>query len=186
MTVYFSWFFGAFLAGGYLGKFNTIFYLSIVYACGSMIIAVGAIEELSDPEDKNPVIMRVITLVGLVFIALGSGGIKPCVSSFGGDQFKLPEQAKQAIQFISIFYFTVHIGSLISTIVTPLLREDVHCFGRQDCFPLAFGAPGVLMIMSIIIFIIVKPLYRIFPASGNMTVKVIKCISVSYFILHEH
>jgi len=35
------------------------------------------------------------SLIGLALIALGTGLIKPCVSSFGGDQFKLPEQEKQ-------------------------------------------------------------------------------------------
>ena len=27
--------------------------------------------------------------VGLLLIALGTGGIKPCVASFGGEQFKV-------------------------------------------------------------------------------------------------
>lgn len=27
-------------------------------------------------------------VIGLVTIALGTGGIKPCVSAFGGDQFE--------------------------------------------------------------------------------------------------
>ena len=31
---------------------------------------------------------RVMTFGGLVLIALGTGGIKPCVAAFGGDQFK--------------------------------------------------------------------------------------------------
>ena len=29
-----------------------------------------------------------LAALGLVIIALGTGGIKPCVSAFGGDQFK--------------------------------------------------------------------------------------------------
>ena len=29
-----------------------------------------------------------MTFGGLVLIALGTGGIKPCVAAFGGDQFK--------------------------------------------------------------------------------------------------
>lgn len=31
---------------------------------------------------------RALTLVGLTVIAMGTGGIKPCVSAFGGDQFQ--------------------------------------------------------------------------------------------------
>ena len=38
---------------------------------------------------------REFSLIGLGLIALGTGGIKPCVASFGGDQFKLPEQEAQ-------------------------------------------------------------------------------------------
>lgn len=51
--------------------------------------------------------------------------------------------------FFSLFYMSINAGSLISTTVTPILREDVHCFGEEDCFSLAFGVPGVLMITSI-------------------------------------
>ena len=34
-------------------------------------------------------------MIGLALIALGTGGIKPCVAAFGGDQFKLPNQERQ-------------------------------------------------------------------------------------------
>lgn len=71
------------------------------------------------------------------------------MSAFGGDQFKLPDQAKQLAQFFSIFYFSINAGSLISTYITPILRHDVHCFGGDTCFPLAFGVPAILMILSL-------------------------------------
>lgn len=65
---------------------------------------------------------RPMTMAGLFLIAVGTGGIKPCVSAFGGDQFKLPEQARQASSFFSTFYFAINLGSLLSTILTPILR----------------------------------------------------------------
>lgn len=50
-------------------------------------------------------VCSVVAVVGLVLIAVGTGGIKPCVSAFGGDQFQLPLQEKMLNQFFSIFYF---------------------------------------------------------------------------------
>lgn len=121
-----------------------------------------------------------MTILGLFLIALGSGGIKPCVAAFGGEQFKVPQQAKQLALFFSMFYFSINAGSLISTTVTPILREDVNCFGMDDCFPLAFGVPAALMALSIVIFLAGKFLYKILPNQGNMLVKVVKCIAVSF------
>lgn len=119
---------------------------------------------------------RTFTFVGLSLIALGSGGIKPCVSSFGGDQFKIPEQAKQLAWFFSLFYFSVNSGSFVSTLLTPILRDDVSCFGNDDCFSLGFFVPAALMATSIIIFIAGSFLYVHKPGGGNMMVKVSKCV----------
>jgi len=80
-------------------------------------------------------------------IAIGTGGIKPCVSAFGGDQFVLPQQERYLITFFSIFYFSINTGSLISTLLTPVIRET-ECFG-DNCFSLAFLVPAILMILSI-------------------------------------
>jgi len=81
--------------------------------------------------------------------SIGAGGIKPCVSSFGGDQFVLPGQEDQLRKFFSIFYFSVNVGALLSTFITPELRKSVQCFDQDSCFPLAFGVPAVLMLISI-------------------------------------
>lgn len=106
------------------------------------MIALGAIPTLKLP-------VSTITVIGLLLIAIGTGGIKPCVSAFGGDQFKLPEQTKQLATYFSVFYLAINIGSLISTTLTPILREDVQCFGENECYSLAFGVPGALMLVSI-------------------------------------
>jgi solute carrier family 15 (oligopeptide transporter), member 1 len=144
-----------------------------VYAIGSTLIALGAIPTLNLPA-------QTFTVVGLLLIGLGSGGIKPCVAAFGGDQFKIPEQVKQLATFFSFFYFSINAGSLISTYLMPILREDVHCFGDLDCFSLAFGIPGALMIVSIVIFVAGKKMYVVKKPSGNVIVRVTKCIFVSF------
>ena len=90
-----------------------------------------------------------MSFIGLALIGLGTGGIKPCVSVFGGDQFKVPEQSKQITIYFSIFYAAINSGSLLSTIITPILRKEVQCFGQDSCFPLAFGVPCVLMVIAV-------------------------------------
>lgn len=176
MFIYFLCTFGAILSDSWLGKFRTIFYLSIIYVIGSVIVTLGSIPPLNLPAIT-------FTMIGLALIALGSGGIKPCVSAFGGDQFKMPEQIKQMTTFFSIFYFAINSGSLISTTVSPILRENVHCFGQDQCYPLAFGLPAGLMVIAIIIFVAGKKLYNIKPPAGNMLVTVSNCVGVSSFFI---
>lgn len=146
MFVYFMCIFGGIVSDVWLGKFNTILYLSIVYCIGSVVMSIGAIPVIS----FSP---KIALYISLVLIAFGSGGIKPCVSAFGGDQFKMPEQAAQIVTYFSIFYFSINAGSLISTTITPMLRADVYCFGDNDCFPLAFGVPAILMVVALSKFI---------------------------------
>lgn len=93
-------------------------------------------------------IYRAFSFVGLFIIAMATGGIKPCVSAFGGEQFVMPQQATQLESFFSVFYFAVNAGSLISTYVTPILRSG-SCFGQDSCFSAAFGLPALLMIVSV-------------------------------------
>src|SRR6266513_1264004 len=72
-AVYFLPILGAILAEGFIGKYQTIFWLSIVYCFGHFALA------LNDT--------RLGLLIGLGLIAFGSGGIKPCVSANVGNQF---------------------------------------------------------------------------------------------------
>ncbi|XP_052826940.1 peptide transporter family 2 [Octopus bimaculoides] len=87
-------------------------------------------------------------MIGLLLISTGTGGIKPCVAAFGGDQFSKGEE-KLVQSFFSVFYFAVNAGSLLSTLLTPVLRADVKCFGG-DCYMLAFGVPAILMIIALL------------------------------------
>ncbi|KAK3890053.1 hypothetical protein Pcinc_005968 [Petrolisthes cinctipes] len=168
MLCYFTPVFGAILADSYLGRYRTILYVSMVYVVGNTVLALGAIPPLF-PDLTAQI---TISLLGLLLIALGTGGIKPCVSAFGGDQFLLPQQQKQLAGFFSMFYFSINAGSLLSTFLTPVLRADVQCFS-QDCYPLAFAVPAFLMVVALALFIGGSHLYIKKPPEGSVVLQVV-------------
>jgi proton-dependent oligopeptide transporter, POT family len=131
-AVYFLPIFGAILAEGFIGKYNTIFWLSIIYCFGHFALA------LNDT--------RLGLLLGLGLISIGSGGIKPCVSANVGDQFG--ESNKHLLSKVfGWFYFSINAGSFISTLLCPFLLADPR-FGPRW----AFGIPGVAMVIATIFF----------------------------------
>jgi POT family proton-dependent oligopeptide transporter len=131
-AVYFLPIFGAILAEGFLGKYRTILFLSMVYCFGHLALS------LDDT--------RMGLLLGLGLIALGSGGIKPCVSAHVGDQFG--ESNKHLLsRAFGWFYFSINAGAFISTIACPLLLADPR-FGPRW----AFGLPGVAMVLATVCF----------------------------------
>uniref|UniRef100_A0AAQ6AFM5 Solute carrier family 15 member 1 n=1 Tax=Amphiprion ocellaris TaxID=80972 RepID=A0AAQ6AFM5_AMPOC len=171
---------GAIIADSWLGKFKTIIYLSIVYTIGQVVMAVSAIHDITDTDrDGTPDNMSLhiaLSMLGLLLIALGTGGIKPCVAAFGGDQFE-DHQEKQRSTFFSIFYLSINAGSLLSTLITPILRaQECGIYTKQQCYPLAFGVPAALMVVSLFVFIVGSGMYNKTAPQGNIMVKVCKCI----------
>ncbi|XP_075053809.1 solute carrier family 15 member 1 [Mixophyes fleayi] len=172
---------GAIIADSWLGKFKTIVYLSIVYAAGQIVLSVSSLHDLSDSDrDGTPNILGLhigLSMIGLVLIAFGTGGIKPCVAAFGGDQFD-ETQDKQRSRFFSIFYLSINAGSLLSTIITPILRgKECGIHTQQKCYPLAFGVPALLMVVALVIFIAGSGMYKKVSPQGNIIVQVFRCIS---------
>ncbi|KAM7031205.1 solute carrier family 15 member 1-like [Passerculus sandwichensis] len=171
---------GAIIADSWLGKFKTILYLSIVYAIGQTVLSVGSINDLTDHnQDGTPDAIAVniaLSMVGLILIALGTGGIKPCVSAFGGDQFE-DDQEKQRSTFFSLFYLSINAGSLLSTLITPTIRaSECGIHSKQECYPLAFGVPAILMAVALVVFVIGSRMYKKAKPQGNVMLEVSKCV----------
>jgi POT family proton-dependent oligopeptide transporter len=127
---YFLPVFGALLADAFWGKYRTIFWLSLVYCLGNLALAVDH--------------TRVGLMTGLTLIAIGSGGIKPCVSANVGDQFGATNQHLLSKAF-GWFYFAINAGSMISIPLTPILLK----YAGPNW---AFGVPGVLMATATVVF----------------------------------
>jgi|SRR5450830_45 len=129
--VYFFPLLGGWLADRFFGKYNTVFWLSLVYCAGHACLAMF---------DDNPRGFY----VGLFLIALGSGGIKPLVSSFVGDQF---DQSNRSLaqKVFDAFYWIINFGSFFASLLMPI-------FLKQLGASVAFGIPGILMFIATIIF----------------------------------
>lgn len=82
----------------------------------------------------------------LALIALGTGGIKPCVSSFGADQFDEADEkeVQKKYSFFNWFFFAINMGALLGITVMVYIRQEKG-------FGWGFGAPAVIMICSILI-----------------------------------
>jgi POT family proton-dependent oligopeptide transporter len=142
--VYFFPLLGALLADALLGKYRTILSLSIVYCFGHLALAI----------DET----RLGLALGLTLIAVGSGGIKSCVSAHVGDQFGNSNQHLLEKVF-GWFYFSINLGAFASTILTPKLLEQ---FGPS----VAFGVPGVLMALATLVFWMGRHRFVHIPAGG--------------------
>uniref|UniRef100_A0A3P8P4R3 Solute carrier family 15 member 1a n=1 Tax=Astatotilapia calliptera TaxID=8154 RepID=A0A3P8P4R3_ASTCA len=181
---------GAIVADSWLGKFKTIVYLSIVYTIGQVAMAVSAVHDITDSNrDGTPDNMTfhvALSMVGLFLIALGTGGIKPCVAAFGGDQFS-EHQDKQRRTFFSVFYLCINGGSLLSTIITPILRgQECGIYSQQKCYSLAFGVPAALMVVALVVFIVGSGMYYKAEPEGNIMLDVCKCIGFAINNRYRH
>jgi dipeptide/tripeptide permease len=79
---YFTPIIGAYIADRYIGRYYTILYFSILYICGLLILTIATTVQIL-------IYKRILSFIGLLLICCGTGGIKPCVSSFGADQLSL-------------------------------------------------------------------------------------------------
>ena len=143
-AVYFTPILGALIADIFLGKYKTILILSLIYCFGHLSLAINE--------------TRMGLTVGLTLIAIGAGGIKPCVSAHVGDQFG-KSNSKLISKVFSWFYLAINFGAFVSTMLTPYL---LHQYGPS----IAFGIPGILMLIATYLFWIGRNTFIHVPPKG--------------------
>ena len=129
--VYFFPLLGGWLADRFFGKYDTVLWFSLIYCAGHACLAMF--------EDS-----RNGFFTGLFLIALGSGGIKPLVVSFVGDQFDQTNKHRARVVF-DAFYWIINFGSFFASLLMPLVLRN---WGPAW----AFGIPGILMFIATMIF----------------------------------
>ncbi|KAK6938888.1 Proton-dependent oligopeptide transporter family [Dillenia turbinata] len=146
---------GAFLSDAYFGRFKTIIIFSSIYAIGmALLTTAGSVNSLrpppcttrncvSEPATKG---QNAFLNLALYLIALGTGGIKPCVSSFGADQFD-ENDSKEAVKkyaFFNWFFFAINMGVILGLTIMVYIQQ-------QKGWGWGFGVPTVFTVISILI-----------------------------------
>ena len=129
--VYFFPLLGGWISDRFFGKYSTVLWLSLLYCVGQGCLALF-------------VDNRIGFYTGLFLIALGSGGIKPLVSAFVGDQFDQRNKAAAKVVY-DAFYWTINFGSFFASLLMPIFLTS---WGPAW----AFGIPGILMFIATVIF----------------------------------
>lgn len=164
---YFMPLLGGYVSDTWLGKYLTILSFSLIYVLGSFVLAMAAVPS-SAPG----------TIVGLVLIGVGTGGIKPNVSSFGAEQFN--QQDLNAIgYYFRVFYFCINIGSVVSFIVSPFLRSE---FG----YGIAFGVPCVLLALATVVFWSARRQYIIRRPDGSIFTSLVHTLRCAWRARRVH
>ena len=145
--VYFFPLLGGWLSDRYFGKYNTVLWFSLIYCAGHACLALF---------ESNATGFY----TGLFLIALGSGGIKPLVVTFCGDQFDQTNKSKAKVVF-DAFYWIINFGSFFASLLMPLVLRS---WGPAW----AFGIPGILMFIATFIFWLGRNKYvNVPPSRGN-------------------
>uniref|UniRef100_A0A8R7QHL1 Peptide transporter PTR1 n=1 Tax=Triticum urartu TaxID=4572 RepID=A0A8R7QHL1_TRIUA len=135
---------GAFVADAYLGRFRTIAAFMSLYIAGLALLTLTATVPGLRPPDcagcKPAAAQTAAFFTALYLIAVGTGGIKPCVSSFGADQFDDadPREMRSKSSFFNWFYMSINVGALVASSVLVWVQMNVG-------WGWGFGIPAAAM-----------------------------------------
>ncbi|XP_043717728.1 protein NRT1/ PTR FAMILY 8.1-like [Telopea speciosissima] len=180
-TCYVTPLLGAFLADSYLGRYWTIAIFSILYFLGMSLLTMSAAVPGLKPSCNHDGVCHptqsqvAVFFLAIYLIALGTGGIKPCVSSFGADQFDETDkdEKKKKSSFFNFFYFSINIGALIASSVLVWIQMNVG-------WGWGFGVPAVAMAIAVVSFFSGTRLYRHQRPGGSPLTRILQVIVASF------
>ncbi|KAJ0580270.1 putative bacterial ABC-type protein transporter [Helianthus annuus] len=173
---------GAFLADAYLGRYLTVILSSAVYLVGMVMLTVSAsVNTLRPPPctatSNCPSATQGQTAFlysALALVALGTGGVKPNVPSFGADQHDENDEKELSYKytFFNFFFLSIKVGALLGlTIMVYIEQEKGYAWG--------FGLPTGIMFASVLILAAGFPRYRYKKPMGSVFTRFVQVIVVS-------
>uniref|UniRef100_A0A8R7V8X1 Peptide transporter PTR1 n=1 Tax=Triticum urartu TaxID=4572 RepID=A0A8R7V8X1_TRIUA len=105
--------------------------------------------------DESGGVHRAAVYLGLYLVALGTGGIKPCATALGADQFDGADPAERVAKgsFFNWYYFSINIGSLLSATLLVWVQDNIG-------WTVGYAIPTVLIGFGLAVFVSGGKIYR--------------------------
>lgn len=112
---------------------------------------------------------------GLYMIALGTGGLKPCIWPFGADQFDDtdPRERVKKGSYFNWFYFSQNIGAIIASTLLVWIQDDVG-------WGLGFGIPALLIGIAIASLFSGTHFYRFQKPGGSPLTRICQVLVAAF------
>ncbi|XP_010269378.1 PREDICTED: protein NRT1/ PTR FAMILY 5.4-like [Nelumbo nucifera] len=152
---------GAVIADSFLGRLRTIFFSSIIYLMGLLMLTLSVSVEIATQ------FRRQLFFLSLYIVSVGEGGHKPCVQTFGADQFSEdgPEEKKAKSSFFNWWYFGMSGGSMAATLVVPYVQDNVG-------WAVGYGITTVAMAIALALFLLGRRTYQRQEPNGSPLTRV--------------
>jgi len=115
-----------------------------------------------------------ILYISLLLIALGTGGIRPCVVTFSADQFDMTKTgvASRNWNLFNWYSFCMGLASLSALTIVVYIQDNMG-------WGWGLGIPTIAMLMSIIVFVLGSPLYRTVKPNGSPMVRLAQVVAAA-------
>lgn len=174
-TCYLTPLLGGWLADTKWDRYNTILRFSSIYFIGLVLLAVSSVQSIAND---------VTTLVALLLVSLGTGGIKSSVSVLGAEQTDDTEQQQSFFNYVRDlprpfslapsprpspspppaappqFYWAINLGSMIAFTAVVGIQQNVD-------FTAGYSIPAVAMGLAVISFWWGRAKYKVLPPQGE-------------------
>ncbi|KAL9269792.1 NRT1/ PTR FAMILY 5.1-like protein [Drosera capensis] len=159
---------GAYIADTYLGRFWTFSAASIVYVMGMSLLTMAVSLKSFKPNCRNGICNKATPsqiaffYSALYTIAIGTGGTKPNISTFGADQFDdfNPEERQSKTSFFNWWLFSAYFGTLFANSGLVYIQDNLG-------WGLGYGIPTISLVVALIVFYIGTPRYRHKPKTSK-------------------
>lgn len=141
----------------------------------TLSVSVSGLKPECNKNGCHPTSLQMATFfVAIYLIALGTGGIKPCVSSFGADQFDDNDkrEKRKKSSFFNWFYLSINIGAMIASSVLVWIQMNVG-------WNWGFGTPAVSMAIAVAFFFSGSHLYRLQIPGGSPLTRIFQVLVAS-------